>query len=85
VLKELIGSLGIQEKLDEYEAVNRWEEVLGEHIAKAATAVGIKNGILHIHVQTGPWRNELTMRKKEIIDKLNASIGSKIVKDIKFK
>ncbi|MFZ1979128.1 MAG: DUF721 domain-containing protein [Bacteroidota bacterium] len=84
VLRELIASLGIEEKLQEYDAVNRWNEIMGEQIAKSSNAVSIKQGILHVHVQSGPWRNELTIRKKEIIDKINASIGSDIVKDIKF-
>ncbi len=84
VLHELIGSLGIESKLQEYDAVNRWNEIMGEQIAKASNALGIKQGILHVHVKTSAWRNELTMRKKEIIEKINASIGSDIVKDIKF-
>jgi predicted nucleic acid-binding Zn ribbon protein len=84
VLHELISSLGIQEKLQEYDAVSRWNEIVGEQIAKASTAAGIKQGVLHVRVQSGPWRNELTIRKKEIIDKINVSIGSNIVKDIKF-
>ena len=84
VLHELIASLGIKEKLQEYDAVNRWNEIMGEQIAKASNAVGIKKGVLHVHVQSGPWRNELTIRKKEIIDKINASIESDIVRDIKF-
>jgi predicted nucleic acid-binding Zn ribbon protein len=83
-LHELIASLGIQSKLQEYDAVNRWNEIMGEQIANASEAIGIKQGVLHVHVTTGPWRNELTLRKKEIIEKINTSIGSEIVKDIKF-
>jgi hypothetical protein len=39
---------------------------------------------LFVHVKTSTWRNELTLRKKEIIDKLNTVIGFDVVKDIKF-
>jgi len=83
-IDELVRGLGIQKKLREYDAVVVWEEVVGERIAQMTTATRILQGVLFVHVKTSTWRNELTLRKKEIIDKLNMSIGTEIVKDIKF-
>jgi len=76
--------LGIQPKLHEYDAVMYWEEIVGDHIAKAAGAVKITQGILFVHVQTSTWRNELLLRKQEIIAKLNERLGNDTVKDIRF-
>ena len=83
-LDELVKGLGIQKKLQEYDAVVYWEKVVGERIAQVATATRILQGVLFVHVKTSTWRNELTLRKKEIIDKLNVVIGINVVKDIKF-
>ena len=83
-MDELIGSLGIQKKLQEYGAVLYWEQAVGERIAARTTATRITQGVLFVHVQTSTWRNELTLRKKEIIDKLNLLVGIEAVKDIKF-
>lgn len=83
-LDELVKGLGIQKKLQEYDAVVYWESVVGERIAQMTTATRILQGVLYVHVKTSTWRNELTLRKKEIIDKLNIVIGIDIVKDIKF-
>jgi predicted nucleic acid-binding Zn ribbon protein len=83
-LDELVKGLGIQKKLQEYDAVVYWESVVGERIAQMTTATRILQGVLFVHVKTSTWRNELTLRKKEIIDKLNVVIGIDIVKDIKF-
>jgi predicted nucleic acid-binding Zn ribbon protein len=83
-LDELIGGLGIKKKLQEYNAVLFWETTVGDQIAKMTTAVRITQGVLYVRVKTGTWRNELTLRKKEIIDKLNSSLGESIVKDIKL-
>jgi predicted nucleic acid-binding Zn ribbon protein len=83
-LDELVKGLGIQKKLQEYDAVVYWESVVGERIAQMTTATRILQGVLFVHVKTSTWRNELTFRKKEIIDKLNVVIGIDIVKDIKF-
>ncbi len=83
-IDELVNGLGIKKKLEEYNAVVYWEKVVGERIAQMTTATHILQGVLFVHVKTSTWRNELTLRKKEIIDKLNNIIGINIVKDIKF-
>jgi predicted nucleic acid-binding Zn ribbon protein len=83
-LDELVKSLGIQKKIKEYDAIIYWDSVVGKQIAKMATATSITQGVLFVHVKTSTWRNELTLRKKEIIDKLNNVVGINAVKDIKF-
>jgi predicted nucleic acid-binding Zn ribbon protein len=83
-IDELVDNLGIKKKLKEYDAIIYWDLVVGNQIAKMATATRIIKGVLFVHVRTSTWRNELTLRKKEIIDKLNAVIGLNTVKDIKF-
>ncbi len=83
-LDELVNSLGINKKLKEYDAVVYWDSVVGKQIAKMATATRITQGVLFVHVKTSTWRNELTLRKKEIIERLNTIVGLDAVKDIKF-
>jgi len=84
-IDELVNNLGIKKKLKELDAVVYWDSVVGKQIAKMTTATRIINGVLFVNVKTSTWRNELTMRKKDIIDKLNNFIGIEIVKDIKFR
>jgi predicted nucleic acid-binding Zn ribbon protein len=83
-LDELIQSLGIQPKLKEYEAVLQWETAVGDQIARVTTAMRITQGTLFVRVTTGVWRYELTLRKKEIVQRLNTVLGSEVVRDIKF-
>ncbi|MBI3587427.1 MAG: DUF721 domain-containing protein [Ignavibacteriales bacterium] len=83
-IEELVQSLGIKKKLHEYEAVLQWEQIVGGQIAKVATATRITKGVLFVKVKTSTWRNELTIRKPEIIKKINGAIGEEIVNDIKF-
>jgi predicted nucleic acid-binding Zn ribbon protein len=47
-------------------------------------ATRISKGILFVRVKTSAWRNELSMRKEEIIRRINAALGEEIVTDIKF-
>ena len=83
-LDELINSLGIQKKLREYDALVFWETVVGDHIAKVTTVKRITQGVLFVKVKTSTWRNELSLQKKNIVERLNATLGDQVVKDIKF-
>lgn len=83
-IEELVESLGIRHKIAEYDAVVRWESIVGEHISRAADAVRIVKGVLVVKVKSSTWRNELSLRKKEIIDTLNNALGEEVVKDIRF-
>lgn len=84
VIDSLTNTLGIKSRLQEYEAVVQWEGIVGERIARMTTASRIVKGILFVKVKTSTWRNELNVRKKEIIEKINRGIGGEVVKDIKF-
>lgn len=83
-IQDLARSFGIQDKLQQYEAVTGWAAIVGSHIAKETEALKIEKGILIVRVRTSVWRNELNMRKREIISKLNQAIGEAVIKDIKF-
>ena len=83
-IQELAQNFGIDKKLQQYEAVTRWASIVGPQIAKETEPQKIEKGLLLVRVRTGVWRNELTMRKQEIIARLNREIGIDAVKDIKF-
>jgi predicted nucleic acid-binding Zn ribbon protein len=84
-LNELVDNLGIKQKLKELDAVVYWDSIVGKQISSMTTATHIIKGILFVSVKTSTWRNELTLRKREIVYKINSYIGNEIVKDIKFR
>ena len=83
-IDDLIAGLGIRQKIAEYDAVLQWDSIVGEHIARAASAVKIVKGVLFVKVQSSTWRNELVLRKQEIVGALNTALGGEVVKDIRF-
>ena len=83
-LDEFLDHLGLRKKVREYDAVIRWESVVGREIAKVTTAVKIENGILTVRVNNSPWRNELVLLKADLIGKINNALGDMIVRDIRF-
>ena len=85
VLGSLVSDLGIGKRLQEYDAVLEWAEIVGPHIARVATAEKISQGVLVVRVSASTWRNELNMRKAELLDRLNTALGGKVVTDIRFR
>jgi predicted nucleic acid-binding Zn ribbon protein len=84
-LRAFVADLGIAPTLAMYDVVTTWPDVVGEQIARVSTAERMENGILFVSVTNAPWRAELTMKRKSIIDKINARAGGKIVKEIRFR
>jgi predicted nucleic acid-binding Zn ribbon protein len=83
-IEELIAQLGIKKKLHEQDAFVVWDQAVGERIAKIAIPTRMLRGTLIVSVKSGAWRNELSMRKQEIIRRINELAGDEILKDIKF-
>jgi len=84
-LRRLTGSLGIATKLSEYEVLTGWEKIVGEQIARVTTAERIEHGILYVGVRSAPWRNELTMRRLEILELVHRAVGRRVVREIRFR
>ena len=84
-LKLLVDSLGIGGKIDQYKVFDVWNAAVGPQVAKVAQPQRIQNGILIVAVTNGPWRAELTFRKKEILDRICRETGSAAITDIIFR
>ncbi len=83
-LEGLIGSLGMKGKLEECQVVERWSHVVGEQIALHARAVFFDGGKLFVEVDSAAWNQELFHMKKEILKRLDQSLGKTLVEDIIF-
>ncbi len=84
-LDKFVHALGITKKMRQFSIITSWPDIVGEQVARVTAAERIENGILFVKTKTAPWRNELTMRRLEILEKVNAAAGSKVVKEIRFR
>jgi predicted nucleic acid-binding Zn ribbon protein len=84
-LQQLTHHLGIAKTLRQYDVLASWESIVGQRIARVTEAQRMDNGILYVGVTTAPWRAELSMMRRDIVKKINSRIGTKIVKDIRFR
>lgn len=84
-IQDLARHLGLEKNLEEYKAITSWQEVVGDQIAKVTQAQRMENGVLFVGVATAPWRAELSMKRVEIMQKINAMLGKNVVKEIRFR
>ena len=84
LLDEVLGDLGIQEKLREYQAVLAWEQAAGPALAQHARALRMHRGRLVLAVASGVWRTQLSFSKQELIERVNEQLGRRVVRDLVF-
>ena len=84
-ISSVLQQLGLSQRLRQYEVLEKWSAIVGDHIAKVTTPQRMESGKLIVHVTRSTWRNELVFLKKEIISKINKAMNQEIVKDIIFR
>ncbi len=68
----------------EVRIVQSWEKVVGKFIASHTTDIFIRNGILHVRIDSDALRNELSYSKSVLMTNLNQCVGREILKEIVF-
>ena len=84
VISTFLKKYKLEAGLAQQQALVVWGDVVGEKISNKTSAESIEHGVLIIKTKSSPWRQELTMRKKDIIIKLNKKLNQNIIKDIRF-
>lgn len=84
-LEEVIDQLGIRKSVLSNRARDVWKEAVGEIINENTILQNIEKDRLIIVVSDDNWRQELSLRKEEIISKINELIGEEAIKEIIFR
>ncbi len=62
-----------------------WSTAVGPAISENARPAAFKGTLLIVHAASSVWVHQLQFLKKDIIEKVNRSLGKRLVKDIKFR
>lgn len=85
-IKAFLKSNSLDEKLLETEIYARWEELVGQAINNRTTKVKLNDGVLSVYVTSSVLRNELSIRKSELLERINQRLmGKTIIKDLQFR
>ncbi|MBQ7663316.1 MAG: DUF721 domain-containing protein [Prevotella sp.] len=75
---------GLETPLLQKRLVESWPEIAGPAIARYTTDVKLYNQTLYVSLSMPALRADLSMRRQEFIQRLNAHVGAQIIADIRF-
>jgi predicted nucleic acid-binding Zn ribbon protein len=78
-LKRQIDRLGIARKLAGGRVLASFDEWVGPQIAARAKPESLMEGTLTLVVPDAAWRQELTMQKVQLIERINAAAGEHVI------
>lgn len=61
-----------------------WADVVGPGVNRYTTRRYVREGVLHVHISSGPLKSELSFRREEIARAINDILGREVVKSIRF-
>jgi len=85
IIRKLMKNPKLAGKLDELDALQAWEEIIGRQICKYVTDQKIYNGTLYVKLKSAVVRNELSYKKSEFISQINNRLGKKLLNNIVLK
>lgn len=71
-------------KMKEIDVINAWPELMGIAVANRTQSISIKNGILHLKMDSAVMREELLHGKSIIIQRINEKAGFDMIREVWF-
>ena len=85
IIRKLMKNPKLAGKLDELDALQAWEEIIGKQICKYVADQKIYKGTLYVKLKSAVVRNELSYKKSELISQINNRLGKKLLTNIILK
>ena len=82
VIRQYLRENGLETPLNEYRIIKAWSEVLGPAISKYTVDLKIYNQVLFATLSSAVVRNELMMRRTDLIKRLNGHVGAQVITNI---
>jgi predicted nucleic acid-binding Zn ribbon protein len=81
-LRGALDEFGMERKIREQQIFLRWKDIVGQAIANNSAPLRLRDGKLWIQVPQAVWRQELSMMRSELAEKINSALGCRIVEEI---
>ena len=79
-----IREQGLEMPLLQKRLVEAWPQVAGPMIARYTLNTYIYNQTLYVRLSNPALRSDLSMRRQEFTQKLNAVVGEQVITDVRF-
>ena len=85
LLDQLLGRLGLETAIAEQKAVVLWPQIVGAINARHCWAERVRDGVLLVAASSHTWAQELSMLKRQMLERLNDALGKPVIRDIHFR
>ena len=85
VIRKLMKNPKLAEKLDKLDALQIWNEIIGEAFKEYIIDQSLSKDILYVKLKSSIVRNELSYKKTEIKNQINKRLGKIVVNEIILK
>lgn len=74
---------GLETPLLQKRAIDAWDNLMGEMITRYTGEKFIKNQTLYVKIINPALRQDLSMMKTHIVQRINQAVGSQVITDVK--
>ena len=82
VIMQYLREMGLETPLNEHRVIQAWDRVMGPAVSRYAKEISIYNQVLFVTITSAALRNELMMRRSELVARLNAEAGAQVITQI---
>ena len=84
VLMKMLRAQGLETPLLQKRLIDAWDTVAGPTVARYTTQKYIKNQTLYVRIANPALRQDLSMMRSHLLQRLNSHVGSMVIADIRI-
>lgn len=84
VLMKMLRAQGLETPLLQKRLIDAWDMVAGPTVARYTTQKYIKNQTLYVRIANPALRQDLSMMRSQLLQRLNSHVGSMVIADIRI-
>ena len=84
VLGRFLHDNSLESPLIEPRLIQHWGDVAGVKVSSKTTSIYVNAGCLYVHISSPALKANLQMRREELVRRLNESVGTEQIREIKI-
>ncbi len=84
LVMQLLRSQGLETPLLQRRAMDAWESVVGNAVARYTGEKYIRNQTMVVKINNAALRADLNMFRTKICEKINAAVGAQIIAEVRI-
>ncbi|MBR2153933.1 MAG: DUF721 domain-containing protein [Bacteroidaceae bacterium] len=84
VIQQFLREEGLETPYNQFKLMKALEEVLGQGISHYIGNTFIKNQTLNVELKSSVLKQELSIGRAKIVQRLNQIVGTQVIADIRF-